>query len=248
MISGDTTVQQTKVSLPTQNPIWNATLTFDHISAENLMERYIDIQVWDLVPHIEPIFLGECNIELQIAFLDDRAIWYRLEDPKGLRGISMSKSANVLPRGLLILGGGYTGDVCRLLQQHYHTQRSNSGDLHSVGDSGALLQPDYAWIAGSRRGSSQSDIVGVESYQLLKDFSHLVPGSRRLSFQDADKNQEDDIRTPPTSYLMCRRRSSVTRRNSDEILKSFKAVRGELERTMSLGTEQIIKPIGLKRK
>lgn len=212
------------------------------------MERYIDIQLWDLVPHIEPIFLGECNIELQMAFMDDRAIWYRLEDPKGLRGISMSKSPSVSPRASLIPGGAYTGDVGRLLRRDYHTQRSNSDDLDSVGDGGALLHPDHAWIAGSRRGSSQSEIVEVESYQLPKDFSHSVPGSRRSSFQDAEKNREDELGTPPTSYQMGRRRSSVARRDPDEILKSLKAVRGELGRTMSLGTEQSIKPIGSRRK
>jgi len=50
-------VQQTEVSRPTQNPIWNATLTFAHVKADSLMDRYIDIQLWDLerlkdfIPH-----------------------------------------------------------------------------------------------------------------------------------------------------------------------------------------------------
>uniref|UniRef100_A0A6P4FQE0 Regulating synaptic membrane exocytosis protein 2-like n=1 Tax=Drosophila rhopaloa TaxID=1041015 RepID=A0A6P4FQE0_DRORH len=87
---GDGSVQQTEVSRPTQNPIWNATLTFGHVKADTLMDRYIDIQLWDLVPHTESIFLGECSIELQQAFLDDQAIWCRLDDMKGLRGISIS--------------------------------------------------------------------------------------------------------------------------------------------------------------
>lgn len=245
--SGDGAAQQTEVSSPTQNPIWNATLTFDHVNAESLMERYIDIQLWDLVPHIEPIFLGECSIELQQAFLDDRAVWYRLEDPKGLRDISMSKSPSVSPRGSLV-PGGYAGDIGRLLRRDYHSHRSNSDDLDSVGDGAALLHPDHAWIAGSRRGSSQSEIMEVETYQLPKDFSHSVPGSRRSSFQDAEKNCEDEVGTPTTSYFMGRRRSSVARRDPDEILKSLKAVRGELGRTMSLGTETPIKHIGSRRK
>lgn len=226
-------MQQTEVSRPTQNPIWNATLSFPNVKPESLMDRYIDIQLWDLVPHTESIFLGECNIELQQAFLDDHAIWCRLEDPKGLRGISMSKSPSVSPRGSLAAAGS----VSHLLKRDYNMQRSISDDVDSIGDGASLLHPDHAWIAGSRRGSSQSETLEVEVYQLGKDFSRSLPGSRRSSFQDADKNREEEIMAgPPSSYFVGRRRSSVARRDPDEILKSLKAVRGELGRAMSLGT------------
>ena len=232
--SGDGSVQQTEVSRPTQNPIWNATLTFPHVKPESLMDRYIDIQLWDLVPHTESIFLGECNIELQQAFLDDHAIWCRLEDPKGLRGISISKSPSVSPRGSLAAAGS----VSHLLKRDYNMQRSISDDVDSIGDGTSLLHPDHAWIAGSRRGSSQSETMEVEVYQLGKDFSRSLPGSRRSSFQDAEKNrlEEEMMAGPPASYFVGRRRSSVARRDPDEILKSLKAVRGELGRAMSLGT------------
>uniref|UniRef100_A0A1I8P2R3 Regulating synaptic membrane exocytosis protein 2 n=1 Tax=Stomoxys calcitrans TaxID=35570 RepID=A0A1I8P2R3_STOCA len=239
---GDGSVQQTEVSPPTQNPIWNATLSFAHVKADNLMDRYIDIQLWDLVPHTESIFLGECNVELQQVFLDDRAIWCRLEDPKGLRGISMSKSPSVSPRGS-IAAGGPGGDVSRLLRRDYNMQRSISDDVDSIGECTSLLHPDHAWIAGSRRGSSQSETLEVEVYQLGKDFSRSLPGSRRSSFQDADKNREDDMAPPPATYLVGRRRSSVARRDPEEILKSLKAV----GRAMSLGTEQTVKRMGSRR-
>lgn len=241
--SGDGSVQQTEVSPPTQNPIWNATLSFAHVKADNLMDRYIDIQLWDLVPHTESIFLGECNIELQQVFLDDRAIWCRLEDPKGLRGISMSKSPSVSPRGS-IAAGGPGGDVSRLLRRDYNMQRSISDDVDSIGECTSLLHPDHAWIAGSRRGSSQSETLEVEVYQLGKDFSRSLPGSRRSSFQDAEKNREDDMAPPPSTYLVGRRRSSVARRDPEEILKSLKAV----GRAMSLGTEQTVKRMSSRRK
>ncbi|XP_017138602.1 regulating synaptic membrane exocytosis protein 2 isoform X1 [Drosophila miranda] len=238
---GDGSVQQTEVSRPTQNPIWNATLTFGQVKADSLMDRYIDIQLWDLVPHTESIFLGECSIELQQAFLDDQAIWCRLDDIKGLRSISMSKSPSVSPRGSIAAGAGAPcGDVSRMLRRDYNMQRSISDEVDSIGDGATLLHPDTAWMAGSRRGSSQSETMEVEVYQLGKDFSRSLPGSRRSSFQDAEKQrlEEDAMATPPTSYLVGRRRSSVARRDPDEILKSLKAVRGELGRTMSLGTEQ----------
>lgn len=153
------------------------------------MDRYIDIQLWDLVPHTESIFLGECSIELQQAFLDDQAIWCRLEDPKGLRGISISKSPSVSPRGSIAAGAGAPcGDVTRLLRRDYNMQRSISDDVDSIGDGTSLLHPDHAWIAGSRRGSSQSETMEVEVYQLGKDFALIaglasieLPGCREES-------------------------------------------------------------------
>lgn len=60
-------------------------------------------------------------------------------------------------------------------------------DVDSIGECTSLLHPDHAWIAGSRRGSSQSEQLEVEVYQLGKDFSRSLPGSRRSSFQSAEK-------------------------------------------------------------
>ena len=46
-----------------------------------------------------------------------------------------------------------------------------------------FLHPDHAYLAGSRRGSSQSEQLDVEQYQLTQTFSKSLPGSRRSSFQ-----------------------------------------------------------------
>lgn len=193
------------------------------------MDRFVEIQLWDLVPHTESIFLGECNVELQKAFLDDRAIWYRLEDPKNLRSCSMNRSPSVSPRGSISLEHN---------RNHRYFQRSVSDDVDSIGDGTSLLHPDHAWIAGSRRGSSQSETLEVEVYQLGKDFSRSLPGSRRSSFQDREQENRDGESTPPIMYLNNRRRSSCARRDPDEIMKSLKAVKGELGRTMSLSAAE----------
>lgn len=53
---------------------------------------------------------------------------------------------------------------------------------------GSYLHPDHAYVSGSRRGSSQSEQLEVETYQLSEDFSRSLPGSRRSSFQkEGDK-------------------------------------------------------------
>lgn len=74
----------------------------------------------------------------------------------------------------------------------------------------------------------------VETYQLSKDFSRSLPGSRRSSYDDRTKTGES---TPQIVYISGRRRSSCIRKDPDEILRSLKQVRGELGRTMSLPRE-----------
>lgn len=198
------------------------------------MDRCIEICLWDLVPQCDPAFLGETNVILEKAFLDDRAVWYRLEDPKGMRGMTMSKTPSASPRGSF----SNVGDVSRFMRNQYGVQRSVSDDVDSIGDGASLLHPDHAYMAGSRRGSSQSEQLEVETYQLSKDFSRSLPGSRRSSFQDQERKTGEA--TPPV-YVSGRRRSSTIRKDPDEILRNLKAVRGELGRTMSLQREPELK-------
>lgn len=81
-------------------------------------------------------------------------------------------------------------------------------------------------------GSSQSKTLEIESYQLGKDFSKSLPGSRRSYFQDQER--KSGAASPAVLPNIARRRSSCIRKDPDEILRSLKAVRGELGRTTSL--------------
>lgn len=191
------------------------------------MDRFVEIQLWDFVPQTEHMFLGETNVDIQQAFINDNASWYRLEDPKGLRGACLGKSFSVSPRGSIA-----GPDVGRLIRRSdFGIQRSISDDVDSLGEPSSLLHPDHAWFAGSRRGSSQSEQLEVEVYQLNKDFSRSLPGSRRSSFQNPEDQRSGEA-TPPHTYVPSRRRSSIAvRKDPDEILKSL---RKELGRTMSL--------------
>lgn len=73
----------------------------------------------------------------------------------------------------------------RFLRRTELRERSYSDDTQS--DSGSpepyFLHPDHAWHGNSRRGSSQSEQLEVEPYELSKDYSRSLPGSRRSSFQ-----------------------------------------------------------------
>lgn len=101
---------------------------------------------------------------------------YRLEDPRGLR---TGKSPYCSPRGSLSM------DIAQRLLRKELRDRSYSDDTQS--DSGSpefcFLHPDHAWVANSRRGSSQSEQLEVEPYELSRDYSRSLPGSRRSSFQ-----------------------------------------------------------------
>ncbi|KAL7032510.1 hypothetical protein ACKWTF_007335 [Chironomus riparius] len=230
--SGVGHVAQTEVCMPNHSPIWNATLMFDIGNGSNLIDSKIEISLWDLIPQNDSLFLGECSVDLKDALLNDRSIWYRLEDPKNLRPQSLSKCQyfNPSPRNSAV--SIVTGFIKR---NDYSIQRSVSDDCESIGESASLLHPDHAWFQGSRRGSSQSETLEIESYQLNKDFSKSLPGSRRSSFQDQEKKMMEGVTTPPS--CIARRRSSCVRKDPDEVLKSLKAVRGELGRTMSLCRE-----------
>lgn len=131
-----------------------------------MSDQKIEVTLWDLIPQSESIFLGECEFSVQKAFLEDRAVWYRLEDPKSLRAQTIARCNNasnsrkqntvddkqkfnmiflapynLSPRGSATLNS----DVSRFIRHNYSFQRSVSDDCDSIGESNSLLHPDHAW-------------------------------------------------------------------------------------------------------
>nr|XP_012147152.1 PREDICTED: regulating synaptic membrane exocytosis protein 1 [Megachile rotundata] len=242
-ICANQTTLKTVVAEPSQKPIWNATLLFSGVDGESLTERSIEVTLWDFCPDGDNVFLGECTVDVQRALENDRAVWYRLEDPRGLRA---SKSPYCSPRGSLSMEIAQ-----RFLRKTELRERSYSDDTQS--DSGSpelgFLHPDHAWHANSRRGSSQSEQLEVEPYELNRDYSRSLPGSRRSSFQsqggtDSKRGSMGEADMPAiVHYNRDRRRSSFTRpmRDPEEILeglRSLKAAKRELGRTMSLSGDK----------
>ncbi|XP_026302054.1 regulating synaptic membrane exocytosis protein 1 isoform X2 [Apis mellifera] len=241
-IGADQITLKTVVAEPSQKPIWNATLLFSGVDGESLMKRAIEVTLWDFCPDGDNVFLGECTVDLERALENDRAVWYRLEDPRGLRA---SKSPYCSPRGSLSMEIAQ-----RLLRKTELRERSYSDDTQS--DSGSpelcFLHPDHAWHANSRRGSSQSEQLEVEPYELNRDYSRSLPGSRRSSFQsqggtDSKRGSMGETEMPTIHFNRDRRRSSFTRpmRDPEEILeglRSLKAAKRELGRTMSLSGDK----------
>ncbi|XP_052891921.1 regulating synaptic membrane exocytosis protein 2 [Anopheles moucheti] len=194
-------VAQTEVSTPSLNPIWNATITFQDVFSDNLLDRKIEIVLYDLLPHSEPIFLGECSVKLQKACLDDVAVWYRLEDPNHLRGSGPVPPARLRRRSTTTSQSsidessasfGRYGSI-----ESSRFQRSISDDVDSLDESRYLLHPNWS-VSGSRRGSTQSEIQmqTLEVHQIGKDYSKSLPGSRRSSFQDT----KDQLTVGPAHY------------------------------------------------
>ncbi|CAK9800701.1 Regulating synaptic membrane exocytosis protein 2 [Anthophora plagiata] len=240
-VSPNQTALQTEVSKPTQEPWWNATLFFSGVEGETLMKRAIEVSLWDVCPDGEHVFLGECTVKLQEALEKVKPEWYKLEDPRGLRA---NKSPHCSPRS------SFSMEVAqRLIRKTELRERSYSDDTQS--DSGSpelgFLHPDHAWHANSRRGSSQSEQLEVEPYELNRDYSRSLPGSRRSSFQsqggtDSKRGSMGETDIPIMHYNRDRRRSSVSRTRDPEIilegLRSYKVNKRELGRTMSLSGDK----------
>lgn len=223
-------IERTEVSAPTQNPIWNATIIFPNIKSDELLKKFIEIELWDMVPHAEFVFLGLCTADIQKALLDDGAIWCRLEDQNDIRSRATNLSLD-LPSST-----GRSIDHLNRLQRAEHMRSSSSDDVDSIADVSSLLHPDHAWASGSRRGSSQSEQLNVEQYQLGKDYSHSLPGSRRSSFQGSQNNSDSNIFN--SLCLTGRRRSSCTRRTHDDEFKSQKGSKTKLNRTLSASSSE----------
>lgn len=214
-----------------------------------------------MVPHADFVCSGFCTVDIQKALMDDGgAIWCRLEDHNDVQHTSQtnlsldsaSKNPQLRPVSLEVSKGcdNYSkpihGDMSHSytrLHRGEHMRSSSSDDVDSIGDPSSLLHPDHAWAGGggSRRGSSQSEQLNVEQYQLGKDYSHSLPGSRRSSFQDPSQVQgnceSSDSNIFNTLCLTGRRRSSCTRRDSD-FSKSHKGSKTKLNRTLSASSSE----------
>ncbi|GBP15320.1 Protein piccolo [Eumeta japonica] len=77
------------------SPVWNATLGFGGLTADLLAGRALELTLWDACPGIDPVLIGECTMDLEKAFAEERAVWWTLEERGGTR------SAGASPRSSL---------------------------------------------------------------------------------------------------------------------------------------------------
>lgn len=64
----ETAAIKTEVAEPTQNPIWNTTLELKNVRGEHLMEKTIEVTLWDYKPDKEQVFLGKYIYVYNTAF------------------------------------------------------------------------------------------------------------------------------------------------------------------------------------
>ena len=102
--------------------------------------------------------------------------------------------------------GSFSAELVQRLIRRELQQRSYSDDTHSESGSPepCFLHPDHAWYANSRRGSSQSEQLEFEPYELSKDYSRSLPGSRRSSFQSPIVGGTDSKRKYSKVYISLR--------------------------------------------
>lgn len=137
-------------------------------------------------------------VNLQNALLDNAMIWYELESPNHSKA-SKSPRSSISDVGK----GGLRSQirsVSGINNQHVLFKTNNIIIIivpfcyilcvSEERELDGFLHPDHAYMANSRRGSSQSEQLDVEPYQLNKDFSRSLPGSRRSSFQSIQNTTE----------------------------------------------------------
>lgn len=114
-------------------------------------------------------------------------IWYELESPNHSKASksprsSISETGKGLRREIRSASGIY--NYYNKFEKKNHKKIAifplNVAEERELD---GFLHPDHAYMDSSRRGSSQSEQLDVEPYQLNKDFSRSLPGSRRSSFQ-----------------------------------------------------------------
>ncbi|KAF4518730.1 hypothetical protein B566_EDAN005183, partial [Ephemera danica] len=115
-------------------------------------------------------YVRECTVELQKAFLEDRSVWYRLEDPRQLRH---SKSPLVSPRGSLANPGAAAREIAqRLLRRgDFQQQRSFSEELVPINYSRERRR------SSSARGNTHYEPLGRE--ELLRGLKADLPTGTR---------------------------------------------------------------------
>lgn len=123
-------------------------------------------------------------------------IWYELESPNHSKA-SKSPRSSISETGK----GGLRGQIRSVSGIHNYIMSMiilftypniilQPREFAEERELDGFLHPDHAYMANSRRGSSQSEQLDVEPYQLNKDFSRSLPGSRRSSFQSIQNTEK----------------------------------------------------------
>lgn len=110
----DTNIVKTEIAEPSLNPIWNTTLEMPNVRSETLIEKLMEVVLYDYRPDKEDVilgkqlekkrqhyfslrnfvfFTGEFVVNLQNALLDNAMIWYELESPNHSKASKSPRSS-----------------------------------------------------------------------------------------------------------------------------------------------------------
>lgn len=115
--SVETNIVKTEIAEPSLNPIWNTTLEMPNVRSETLIEKQMEVILYDYRPDKEDVVLGnqfiniiaycvkviysltfvmfpgEFVVNLQNALLDNAMIWYELESPNHSKASKSPRSS-----------------------------------------------------------------------------------------------------------------------------------------------------------
>ncbi|XP_022245248.1 regulating synaptic membrane exocytosis protein 1-like, partial [Limulus polyphemus] len=121
--------RETKAADPGTTPEWNKTFIFPSISADKLLEKSLEVTVWDQSPTGQKILLGGTEIPLRKTDLSDCPEWYPLTSNQ-LPPSSPSSTQKTTPSGM---------------SGHDMTVRKTVNQSTDVFHSFSVLHPEDAW-------------------------------------------------------------------------------------------------------
>lgn len=68
-ISGEQTAVKTEIAGPAQSPIWNTTVEIKNVAGEQLMDKTMEVTLWDSRPDKEQVFLGRLSQRVPILLV-----------------------------------------------------------------------------------------------------------------------------------------------------------------------------------
>ncbi|XP_076315880.1 uncharacterized protein LOC143228519 [Tachypleus tridentatus] len=218
---------KTHVAEPTTSPEWNKTFVFPSVSPEELFNKSLDITVWDQSLSGSKTFLGETQIPLRRADLQDCPEWYRLTLHQMAQAHQIMTNSNTT----------YDGKNYRV--------RGEENAVKSSPSNSAFLRRDTCYQV---QRMSQDGGTSMILVPLCSDSKHINKKTSGLHSQDSlpvlySSKPKITERTRSASFRI--HRPSDSERDAEEQRNLGNLVKEKLSRTLSLRWDKDKRSVGL---
>ncbi|XP_067120671.1 regulating synaptic membrane exocytosis protein 2-like isoform X1 [Centruroides vittatus] len=256
---------KTAVAEPTCNPEWSKTFIFPEVTSDDILESVFELSIWDHCPLGSNVFLGELQLPLRKADLQDCPEWYPLSTHQQTP-VALSPTHKITPPSLVPSTPAH--DIARRMLQRGTEEYSQSLTYDEIKDESSLppenknmqrsssmdltlLHPDDAWdrhptppSGGNqeRKPSAPSVVTRVKS----------TPPSRRSSNNLVSQDSLPELygtgpkvkeRVRSASFRVYRSADSDSEKGDHKKLGQL--VKRKLSRTLSLKSDKDKRSVAL---